>query len=140
MKRIEEIKEAIIVEKDGVLSVCFGVNLNKENENYHDNVSMKIENGGHEILMKGRKLKSIEIDGEVFEDEERFDFFCDNLKGFKEQIETTETKKFSWRTFKREVVESVKSVWCGGRRFIYKEEHWKEREYKANNWVFTEFK
>jgi hypothetical protein len=140
MKKIEEIKEAIITEKDGVLNVCFGANLNKENENYHDKVSINIENGGYEILIKGRKIKSIEIDGEIFEDNKNFNFYCNSLKDFKEQIEITETKKFSWRTFKREVVKSVKSVWCYGRRFIYKENHWKEREYKANNWVFTEFK
>ncbi len=143
MKQFREIKEAIIVVNDGALSIAFGANLNKENENYHDQVSIQIENGGYEIHVKGRRLKSIGISGEIFENDDNFNCYCSKLKGFEERIKITETKKLSWRTFKREVVKSVRSVWnpeYHARRYIYKEDYWPDREYKTNNWVFTEFK
>jgi hypothetical protein len=139
MKQPGEIKEAIISVQDGTLNIIFGA-INKVHENYHDNVSIQIENGGYEIHVKGRKLKSVELDDEIFEYEERFKSACEMLKGFEERIKITETKKFSWRTFKREVVDSVKSVYNYKKRYVYQEKYWNDREYKTNNWVFTEFK
>lgn len=140
MKKLDEVKEAIIIVKDGSLDITFGANINTMNQNYHDNVSIEIHSGGSEILVRGRKAKFVELDREIFEGEEAFDAGCKKLKGFEDKIRVTETKKFSWKTFKNEVVESSKSVYNLGTRYCYKEKYWNDREYKSNNWTLTELK
>jgi hypothetical protein len=142
MKSLAEIKEAIIIVKDGYIDITFGANLNKMNENYHNNVSIEIHSGGNEILAKGRKAKFIELDREIFEGEEAFKAGCEQLKGFEEKIETIEEKKFSWKTFRiiKNVIKSVKSEWYFKTRYSYKEKYWNSIEYKSNNWTLTELK
>lgn len=145
MKQLSEIKEALVVISDGALNITFGKDLNKTNPNYHDRVSIEIQSGGTEILVKGYKLKDLNITDEIWEDKEptRFKACCEKLKGFEEKIKITEVKKFSWKTFKREVVKTKRSVYhyeYFNTRYIYKEEFWEPAEYKTNNWVYTEFK
>lgn len=142
MTNIEEIKEAIIKINDGSINIIFGANINKNNENFHDKVSLKFLGGATELFIKGRMLKSHNISGEITDEHPYFKNYCEKLQDFEKQIITTETKKFSWKTFRREVktVRSVVNSYYRETRYIYKEEFWNDREYKTNNWVFTEFK
>jgi hypothetical protein len=145
MKEITEIKEAIIQVKDGVLQVIHGKNLNQKNPDYHNRVSIGYQSGGNEILIKGHKLKEKYFQSSCTEEDEKFEYYCENLIGFKERVETKKTLKFSWRKFKKILIKEIRYVdheWYTDRTrtYIFKEELWDVREYKANNWVFTEMK
>lgn len=144
MQNFRNVSEALIEVKDGALNITIG-NINKVNTHYHNRVSIDFENGGTEIRIAGHQLRSENLSGEITEDDDNFIRCCKYLKDFESTILTREIKKFSWKTFKREVVKKLLYVtatehYYREKRYIYKEEFWAPQEYKTNNWLFIEFK
>lgn len=149
MLEIEKITEAIIGIEDGVINIAFG-NINKNHDNFHDRVSIKISPDGSIIFAEGHKLKYKTIYDSMNEYDDNFDKYRQELVGFEERIELS--KSFSW--YRNLNIENFKDSWdklwfkkfkivyssCFGTKYIYKTELWSPKEYRANNWVITEHK
>jgi hypothetical protein len=139
MTDLKNIKTALIKIKDSGLHIVIGKNLITIHDDYHNQVSFEIHGGGNEVLVKGKKVRMVTFSETITEFDKNFNFYCENLQGFKEKIETK--RKFSWKKLK---FESYKYVWHSWltdyqeRTYLYKEEGWKRVEYKTNNWVFEE--
>ncbi len=135
MTDLKLIKEANIYKEDGVLHIEFG-DIEK-NSKFHDRVSIEYQNGGGELLVKGHKVAYDELIGVVYEGDKGFNYFCDNLMAFKENIVVV--KKFSWKKFKFESVRCVINS-SYGKYYRIIPKFWNLYEYKVNNWVITEKK
>jgi len=137
MTRLENIKEAIVEIKDGTIHITFGHELNKKNGNFHNRLSFEVHNGGTELLVKGYKTTKEDVCGLITENDKLFKFYCDALIGFKDEVRTM--RKFSWKKF---AFEKFQGVWNSpyGEYYRYEEKFWRPIEYRANNWVLTEFK
>jgi hypothetical protein len=136
MKSVTEIKEAIIQVQDGVIHISHG-NIRENHNDFHDRVSVEYINGGTEILIKGHVINKATLTEDKTDSHPRFNFYCEQLKDFSENIEIS--KKFSWKKFQYKEVKTVKNSFYGT-EYIYQNKYWPPREYQSNNWVFTEYK
>jgi len=155
MTPIENIKEAIVFIDNGVLHITFGRNINdinQNNKNFHDRVSIEVKSGGSEILVKGHKIDYEVIYDPITEYHKNFKLYNEKLIGFEEKVEVSKI----FTLFRNLKIENFKNSFslsklcfdkfkvfrpslCGD-TFIYKKEFWNPVEYKANNWVFKELK
>ena len=135
MTDLKLITEANIFAKDGSLNIEFG-DIEK-GDKYHDRVSIEYQNGGNELLVKGHKVTFEDVCGNIYEGDRLFNYFCDNLTKFKDNIVLI--KRFSWKKMKFESVKCVKNS-SYGKYYVMIPKFWNPYEYKVNNWVIKEKK
>ena len=144
MEKISEIEEAVIQVKDGAIHIYHG-NINSNHDEFHDRVTIEYLSGGNEIRIRARIIRKKTIIDDIDETHESFQRYCEQLKGFKERVETyTPIVGFFKRIFKGVKSSHIKIVrevsHYVGTKYSYFPELWKPVEYQSNNWVITEYK
>lgn len=130
-----QVSGAIVYIKDGTMHIECGPELSKNNYNYHSKIKYAFD--GEVIMLEGYKRDTENISCVITEKDKLFDFYCEALEGFKDEIRNV--TRFSWKNFK---TYKQKQVWNSefGHSYLYKEKYWKPVKYTANNWVIINWK